>query len=80
MILKSIQNGNWSDPQTWDIGKIPKDGDTIEIYHLVRCEPNMKPLKGGQVRLMTPDAGLDTSRINFSGFQRGSGLTPNPEG
>ena len=30
-IITSVQNGNWSDPNTWDCSCTPSDGDTVVI-------------------------------------------------
>jgi hypothetical protein len=29
--ITSVQSGNWSDPNTWSLGRIPTDGDIVDV-------------------------------------------------
>lgn len=68
--IKSIQSGGWSDPNTWDLGRLPRDGDKVIIGNDTRvtCEPDMPQIKGASVHFEGMGSVLDTSRIRVSGL------------
>jgi hypothetical protein len=35
LLVRSLRDGRWSNPATWDIGREPSSGDTVEIAHNV---------------------------------------------
>lgn len=36
-LIRSVGNGDWNDPATWDLGRLPQDGDEIiiDVGHIV---------------------------------------------
>jgi len=68
--IKSVKSGGWSDPATWDLNRVPHDGDKIIIGNDTRvtCEADMKQVRGGTVTFEGMGAVLDTSRIKVSGL------------
>lgn len=35
LLVRSLRDGRWSNPSTWDVGREPSSGDTVEIAHNV---------------------------------------------
>src|SRR5436190_17598618 len=34
--VRSVKSGNWSDPKTWDAGKVPGEGDRVQVQRGMR--------------------------------------------
>lgn len=39
-VVTSVANAPWSEPSTWDVGELPKTGDTVRIHHGVTYDVN----------------------------------------
>lgn len=71
MTITSVKNGKWVDPTIWDLKRVPKDGDIINICHKVECTSDQKSVKGCTI-IIDPGTGtLDTRHIKFAGLRSG---------
>src|SRR5690349_14209906 len=71
LVIRSVQNGAWSAPATWDMGRVPKAGDRVliragdEVEYDVVSDQAIRVLKiAGTLRFATDrDTRLDVGLI-----------------
>ena len=72
--IKSVKSGGWSDPETWDLQRIPVSGDTIIIGNDTRvtCEKDMAKIEGSDLLFEGHGSVLDMSQLKdklaFKGY------------
>ncbi len=74
--ITSVQSGDWDDINTWDLGRVPTDGDDIliDLGHTVTIDgtPDVTldaaTLTIDGILDMTDDGVLDQANLTFTGF------------
>jgi hypothetical protein len=63
-LVRSVQDGRWSNPLTWNVLRQPDAGDSVEVRHAVHCGFRRNAIDGttllGQVR---ERAAVDSARL-----------------
>lgn len=61
--FKTIKDGFWNDPEVWDLGRVPEDGDKIAVFHRLKLHPDQTPLTGVLIEMKSPVACLDLNGV-----------------
>ena len=79
--IMNITSGDWMDPEIWDLGRVPEDGDKITIKNDTRvvCSPRMAQIRGAEVVMGGMGAVLDMAQIKVSGLSFKGTITPTRE-
>lgn len=79
--ITNVKSGDWSDPEIWDLGRVPEDGDKITIKNdtRVKCSANMEQIRGAEVVMGGMGAVLDLNQIKVSGLSFKGTITPTRE-
>ncbi|QJD79214.1 GEVED domain-containing protein [Spirosoma rhododendri] len=56
-VVKTVQNGPWTDPAVWSVNRVPATGDAVTIEHVISLPPAQQPTPSGQARRITISPG-----------------------
>lgn len=68
-LFKSVTDGAWNDPATWDLHRIPNLGDQVEVRHRVTVPTSVPSVRCGEVKIYASGC-LDIAQLSKWGVGR----------
>ncbi len=68
-LFKSIADGSWDDPTTWDLHRVPNAGDRVEVRHRVTIPTSVPAMRYGEVKIYAFGC-LDIAQLSKWGVGR----------